>query len=86
MLGCNESNIIFQQHLGNSGEAMVEIHKYSDPLSFVTPTNNFPRAVTVRGGGGGGGGDVANDVTYTMHTALPIRFNYFPSVSAKVSY
>ena len=33
MLGCNESNIIFQQHLcklgGNSREAMVEIHKYS---------------------------------------------------------
>ena len=31
VLGCNESNIIFQQHanLGNSGEAMVEIHKYS---------------------------------------------------------
>ena len=24
----NESNIVFQQH-GNSGEAMVEIHKYS---------------------------------------------------------
>ena len=32
MLGCNESNINFQQHLcklGNSGEAMVEIHKYT---------------------------------------------------------
>ena len=30
MLGCDESNIIFQSaNLGNSGEAMVEIHKYS---------------------------------------------------------
>ena len=32
MLGCNESNIIFQQHLcklGQLREAMVEIHKYS---------------------------------------------------------
>ena len=33
MLGCNESNIIFQQHLCKLGqlwrEAMVEIHKYS---------------------------------------------------------
>ena len=27
MLGCNESNIIFHANLGNSGEAMVEIHK-----------------------------------------------------------
>ena len=32
MLGCNESNIIFQQHLCKLGQlrkAMVEIHKYS---------------------------------------------------------
>ena len=29
MLGCNESNIIFQQYLCNLGQAMVEIHKYS---------------------------------------------------------
>ena len=34
MLGCNESNIILfssniSTNLGNSGEAMVEIHKYS---------------------------------------------------------
>ena len=31
MLGCNESNISFQQHLcklGQLGEAMVEIHKH----------------------------------------------------------
>ena len=29
-LGCNESNIIsISANLGNSGEAMVEIHKYS---------------------------------------------------------
>ena len=27
MLGCNESNI--SANLGNSGEAMVKIHKYS---------------------------------------------------------
>ena len=33
-------------------------------LSFVTPAN-FPRAVTVR--------RMANDVTYTMYTALPIH-------------
>ena len=33
-------------------------------LSFVTPAN-FPRAVTVR--------RMANDVTYTMYAALPIR-------------
>ena len=26
MLGCNESNIIFQQHLANLGNSMVEIH------------------------------------------------------------
>ena len=32
MLGCNESNISssISANLGNSGEAMVEIHKYSD--------------------------------------------------------
>ena len=32
MLGCNESNIIFQQHLCKLGQlrkSMVEIHKYS---------------------------------------------------------
>ena len=32
MVGCNESNIIsssISANLGNSGEAMVEIHKYS---------------------------------------------------------
>ena len=30
MLGCNESNIVsISANLGNSGEAMVEIHKYS---------------------------------------------------------
>ena len=32
MLGCNESNIIsssISANLGNSGEAMVEVHKYS---------------------------------------------------------
>ena len=32
MLGCNESNIFsssISANLGNSGEAMVEIHKYS---------------------------------------------------------
>ena len=32
MLGCNESNIIssnISANLGNSGEAMVKIHKYS---------------------------------------------------------
>ena len=28
MLGCNESNISISANLGNSGEAMVEIHKY----------------------------------------------------------
>ena len=28
-LGCNESNITFQQHLCKLGQAMVEIHKYS---------------------------------------------------------
>ena len=50
VLGCNESNIIFQQHLvanlGNSGEAMVEIHiPYIKVmpgyfLSFVKATKN----------------------------------------------
>ena len=29
VLGCNESNISISANLGNSGEAMVEIHKYS---------------------------------------------------------
>ena len=29
MLGCNESNIIFQQHLGNSGSNGRNSHKYS---------------------------------------------------------
>ena len=28
MLGCNESNVIFQQHLCKLGQ-LVEIHKYS---------------------------------------------------------
>ena len=35
MLGCNESNIIsssISANLGNSGETMVEIHKYSEEI------------------------------------------------------
>ena len=39
----------------------------TDSLSFVIPAN-FPRAVTVR--------RMANDVTYTMYTALPIHYVY----------